>query len=123
MAGATLWGGIFLVYLTGAFLLFLQIRTYRRTRHKSLLWAATSQVFGLAYGATEISTYLLAQETSTRWTLFYVGSACLYVQCVIGAIGALLIFRAFEQALLRPQAAPSAGAGDGMAPVRTETVR
>jgi hypothetical protein len=99
MASEMLWGGILLAYLTGAILLFLQVRTYKRTRHRSLLVAAASQIFGIAYVSIQISSYLLADSTSTRWTLFYLANACLYLQCVIGVFGAVMIFRAFEEAL------------------------
>jgi len=100
------WAEIFLVFLTGCFLLFLQIRTYRRTGHRSLLVAATGQIFGLVYGLVQVAQYAAALSTQSRWTLFYLASACLYVECVVGALGAYLIFRAFEQALARPQSTP-----------------
>ncbi|MGN6324210.1 MAG: hypothetical protein ACTHNE_21055 [Dyella sp.] len=99
MAISIAWGGIALALLTGAFLLFLQIRTYKRTGHKSLVVAAIAQVFGLAYGALQVAPHVLSQSISTRWTLFYIANACLLVECAVGALGAILIFRAFEQAL------------------------
>lgn len=99
MAIAIAWGGILLALLTGAFLLFLQIRTYKRTGHKSLVVAAIAQAFGLAYGALQVVPHVLSQSVSTRWTLFYLANVCLFVECVVGALGAVLIFRAFEQAL------------------------
>jgi hypothetical protein len=43
--------------------------------------------------------------------LFYVASACLFVQCVVGAVGAYLIFRAFEEAVRGPRTTPPAFAG------------
>jgi hypothetical protein len=100
------WAGIILVFLTGCFLLFLQIRTYRRTGHRSLLVAATGQIFGLIYGLVQVAPYAVALSKQSRWTLFYLASACLYVECVVGALGAYLIFRAFEQALARARSAP-----------------
>lgn len=106
MAHSIAWGGIVLALLTGAFLLFLQIRTYIRIGHRSLLVAATSQVFGLAYGAFEVAAYFLEPNAAARWTLFYLASACLFVQCTVGALGAFLIFRAFEQSVLRLRATP-----------------
>ncbi|RUL67698.1 hypothetical protein [Dyella choica] len=99
MANAMAWGGILLALLTGTFLLFLQIRTYKRTGHKSLAVAAIAQAFGLACGALQVVPHILSQSVSTRWTLFYLANACLFVECVVGALGAVLIFRAFEQAL------------------------
>jgi len=100
MAHWIAWGEIFLAFLTGAALLFLQVRTYRRIGHKSLLVAATSQVFGLTYGAFQVATYYPGMGAETRWTLFYLASAFLFVQCVVGVLGALLIFRALEQSVL-----------------------
>ncbi|MDR3447957.1 MULTISPECIES: hypothetical protein [unclassified Dyella] len=106
IAHSIAWNGVLLALLTGAFLLFLQIRTYRRIGHRSLLVAATGQVFGLVYGAFQVTTYFLQPNSPARWTLFYLASACLFVECIVGAIGALLIFRAFEQSVLRLRATP-----------------
>jgi hypothetical protein len=41
----------------------------------------------------------MLHTAATRWTLFYVANACLFIECVVGALGAALFFRAFEQAL------------------------
>lgn len=113
MAHWVAWGEVLVALLTGAFLLFLQVRTYRRIGHKSLLVAATGQVFGLAYMAFQVATYYWQLNPAIRWTLFYLGSACLLVECIVGALGALLILRALEQSVLRLRDMPPAIANVG----------
>jgi hypothetical protein len=66
---------------------------------------AVAQFSGLAYSILYVTLYL-GSNAAARWTFFYIASALFVVQCVVGALGAIMIFHAFEQAVLRSRASP-----------------
>ncbi|MGA7437694.1 MAG: hypothetical protein WBW32_06145 [Luteibacter sp.] len=80
---------------TGATLLYLQWRTYRLTRHRSLLLVAGSQMAGLIYGIMYVAPAFMPGTTNTMWAVYYASHVFLLIQCVIGIVGAVWFFKAF----------------------------
>lgn len=89
------WMSFALAMAVGATLLYLQIRTYRLTRHRSLLVVAFSQAAGLIYGVMSVAPAFIPGAPETKWAVYYSAHMFFLIQCVVGIVGAVWFFNAF----------------------------
>ena len=84
--------------ITNIALIALQVSTFRKTKHSSLVVMAISSIIGLLY-------ILVAYGARQYWAaghdplaLYLVAAVLLTTQSIVGVLSVLSLFRAFEQA-------------------------
>lgn len=90
--------------LTQLVFIFLQLRLYQTTGHRSALWLAASTALGICYMAVIFSPRLLGLSVETHLYVDMVAAAIETIQSALGIAGVVMLFRAFEDALARGRA-------------------
>ncbi|WP_199097646.1 hypothetical protein [Dyella sp. ASV21] len=89
---------VLLGFFTTLAMFLLQLRTYWRVDHRSLVVLAASSGLGMIYSALILMTLVLASDMALRWFFYVAGALFLTAQCAIGVWGTASLFRAFEKA-------------------------
>jgi hypothetical protein len=87
--------------ISQAFLLNLQWRAYRITRHKSLVWLMTGNALGLAFYLGEAARYIFISSSVLRWSLYMWCLPVMVVSVIVGISGYAMLLRAFSEMAMR----------------------
>ena len=75
----------------------LQLRTYKRTGHSSLLLLAVSTACGILYLVFAYAPQFVAIDVNVRWSLHLVVAGLLTIQSLVGIWGVKSLLSAFEE--------------------------
>lgn len=78
-------------------LLAMQLRTYRKTRHSSLLILAICSALAVSYLASGFATALYASRPTILWRLYLAMEVVFAAQIVLAIWGSASLFREFAQ--------------------------